>query len=163
MIAYDLKCRAQGHRFEGWFASMNAYQEQRAKGWIACPHCGATDIEKMLSVPNVGSKSNHERQTVPMEVSNNDLPTSTITSPPTLPPAMREAMARIAEAQAIALKSSEWVGDAFPEMVRAQHYGEAEIRPIHGDATLKQARDLAEEGIAVMPIVFPITSPEKRN
>jgi hypothetical protein len=48
--------------------------------------------------------------------------------------------------------NSEYVGEKFPEVARAIHYGDAEERIVHGEASLKEARDLIEEGIPVAPI-----------
>ncbi len=69
----------------------------------------------------------------------------------------------MAQMQAEALKSSTWVGDRFADQARAMHYGERDQALIHGQASLKQAQDLAEEGIAVAPVLFPITPPGKAN
>lgn len=44
------------------------------------------------------------------------------------------------------------VGPRFAEEARMMHYGEAEVRPIYGEASLQDARDLTEEGIAVAPL-----------
>lgn len=44
------------------------------------------------------------------------------------------------------------VGGRFAEEARMIHYGEAEERPIYGDATLDEARALHDEGIAVAPL-----------
>ncbi len=49
-------------------------------------------------------------------------------------------------------KTSENVGDKFPEEARKIHYGEAEERGIYGKATVDEAVELAEEGVNVMPI-----------
>lgn len=166
MIAYDLKCRTLGHQFEGWFASSDAYRDQLAKGWITCPHCGSIDIEKLLSAPHVGAKSNQSPITAPGSPDSQPVPAApspTMSAPPSLPSAIQEMLAHVAHVQAEALKSSHWVGDAFAEEVRAQHYGETDARPVHGEATAKQAQELAEEGIAVMPILFPTAPPDKRN
>jgi hypothetical protein len=65
--------------------------------------------------------------------------------------------------QAEALKASTWVGDAFVEQSRAIHYGEREPEAIHGQASADDARELAEEGIAVAPLLFPVAAPEELN
>jgi hypothetical protein len=52
-------------------------------------------------------------------------------------------------------KSSEDVAGRFPEEARRMHYGEVEPRNIRGQATLVETRELLEEGIAVMPMLFP--------
>jgi len=55
------------------------------------------------------------------------------------------------------------VGERFADESRAIHYGEREGKAIHGKATLKDARDLLDEGIAVAPIVVPFTPPDDLN
>jgi hypothetical protein len=47
------------------------------------------------------------------------------------------------------------VGSAFAEEARKMHYGESEERAIRGKTTPQEARDLVEEGIAVLPLVLP--------
>ena len=159
MISYDLKCRDYDHRFEGWFASSTDFSDQLAKGWLACPSCGSSDIAKMLSVPNVGAKSNQSVAAPPPS----DAPAPVMHAPPTPPEPVQAALVKLAEAQAAALKSSHWVGDKLVDEVRAQHYGETDAKPVHGEATPKDAAELAEEGIAIMPILFPVVPDHKRN
>ena len=43
------------------------------------------------------------------------------------------------------------------------HYGEREAEPVHGQATLEEAHELLEEGIAVAPLPFPIAPPGEAN
>ncbi len=80
-----------------------------------------------------------------------------------MPPEAQAVMTRLAELQAEALKQSRWVGKGFAEQSREMHYGERETETIHGQATLEEAKDLLEEGIAVMPLPFPVASPEDLN
>jgi hypothetical protein len=68
------------------------------------------------------------------------------------------AMLRALREQIVA--NSEHVGTRFPEEARKIHYGEAEGRPIYGEASPAEARALIEEGIDVAPI--PIM-PDDRN
>ncbi len=48
--------------------------------------------------------------------------------------------------------NAEYVGEKFPDVARAIHYGDAEERQIYGEASLADARELVEEGIPVAPI-----------
>ena len=73
---------------------------------------------------------------------------------------MMQAMAIM---QAKALEQSSWVGDRFVEKSRAMHYGESEPEAIHGQATLKEAMELLEEGIEVAPLPFPVAPPGEAN
>jgi hypothetical protein len=50
------------------------------------------------------------------------------------------------------MENAEDVGPKFPEEARKIHYGEIEERPIYGEATLKEAKELIEEGVDVAPL-----------
>jgi hypothetical protein len=80
-----------------------------------------------------------------------------------LPPGLVKAMQALAKAQASALADSTWVGDRFVEESRAMHYGERDPTTIHGQATRDDAAALAEEGIAVSPLLFPVAPPDELN
>lgn len=80
-----------------------------------------------------------------------------------LPPEVQQALVRLAEAQARALNNSRWVGRRFAEDVRAMHYGERDVEPIHGEATPEEAKGLLEEGIEVVPLPFPVAPPKSLN
>lgn len=80
-----------------------------------------------------------------------------------MPPEMQKALAALAKAQADALKNSTWVGDKFAEETRKMHYGERDEAPIHGQASLAEAKALIEEGVPVAPLPFPVAPPEKLN
>ena len=46
MKVLDLRC-AQGHLFEGWFASEADEAAQREGGLLACPMCGDADVQRL--------------------------------------------------------------------------------------------------------------------
>lgn len=80
-----------------------------------------------------------------------------------IPPEVQAVFAKLAELQAETLKGSRFVGSGFAEQSRAIHYGEQPAEVIHGQATLEEARDLLEEGVAVLPLPFPVAPPEDLN
>jgi hypothetical protein len=49
-------------------------------------------------------------------------------------------------------ENAEYVGPQFPEEARKIHYGEAEERHIYGESSLKEARELIDEGIEIAPV-----------
>ncbi len=106
--------------------------------------------------PAVPAKGNTRQGAQPPEASR------TLASGP-MPPQVHKAMAALAKAQAEALKDSTWVGDKFAEESRKMHYGERDEAPIHGQASLAQAKALIEEGVPVAPLPFPVPPPEKLN
>ncbi|MBC7987212.1 MAG: DUF1178 family protein, partial [Sphingomonadaceae bacterium] len=46
---------------------------------------------------------------------------------------------------------------------RAIHAGEADERPIHGQASVGDARALIDEGIPVAPLPLPLRDPKSEN
>lgn len=173
MIVFDLECRSGGHRFEGWFGSSEDFARQQQRGLVACPECGSPDVAKAPMAPNLARKGNqisagklapHQPAPEPAPVAGPPagLPTVAIPAPP-LPPQAIAMMRAIAQMQAEALKSSQWVGESFAEDARAMHYGDKEQAPIHGQATPEEARDLVEEGIEIAPILFPLAPPGEVN
>lgn len=59
----------------------------------------------------------------------------------------------------------DYVGDGFADEARAIHDGDAPDRPIWGEATPDQAREMAEEGLPVAPLPAALapTPPRKLN
>ena len=55
------------------------------------------------------------------------------------------------------VKIFEYVGDKFTEEAKKMKYGEKEERPIYGEATIEQTRELAEEEINVVPLPWAPT------
>lgn len=155
MIVYDLAC-THGHRFEGWFGSSADYEDQRTRGLLSCPTCGVSDVSKAPMAPAVPAKGNSRADVIPPETARPMANTP-------MPPEVQKALATLAKAQAEALKQSTWVGDRFAEQSRAMHYGERDETPIHGQATLAEAKALIEEGVPVAPLPFPVAPPDKLN
>jgi hypothetical protein len=133
MIVFDLQCAAGCGAFEAWFRSSADYEDQRADGLVQCPVCQSASIDKAPMAPSVARKGN-------------DGP-----------------LAKLAAMQAVLLKYSRWVGDDFTETARAMHSGEIETAQVHGNATLEQAKSLAEDGIPVAPLPLPVTPPGQVN
>jgi len=156
MIVFDLECRSGGHRFEGWFGSSEDFASQQERGLVSCPECGSVDVGKAVMAPNVGRKGNQVAVVSPS-------PKESVSNGAALPPEAVKMMKKLAKMQAEALKESKWVGDKFADDARAMHYGEREMENIHGQATLAEAKELHDEGIAVAPLPFPVTPPEKAN
>jgi hypothetical protein len=155
MIVFDLSCH-EGHRFEGWFGSSADYEDQRARGFLACPSCGSAEVSKAPMAPAVPAKGNARAEVLPPET-----PRQVANTP--MPPQVQQALAALAKVQAEALKNSTWVGDKFAEETRKMHYGERVEAPIHGQATLAEAKALIEEGVPVAPLPFPVAPPDKLN
>jgi hypothetical protein len=152
VIVFDLACEA-GHVFEAWFGSSGDYDDQRARGLVACPICGAENVAKAVMAPNVGAKGN----------SSSSAPAVAMRGGAPAPAEMKAMLAMLAKAQAKVLEGSEHVGKRFAREARAIHDGDAAERPIHGQATAEEARGLIEDGVQVAPLPLPIVPPEASN
>lgn len=156
MIVFDLSCHV-GHRFEGWFRSSSDYQEQSSRGLVACPQCGSAEVAKAPMAPAVPAKGNARRAQAPAKAEGGG------SQGGALPPALREAMEKLATLQAKTIKDSTYVGSKFAEETRAMHYGEKEAALIHGKADADEARELLDEGITFAPLLIPFTPPDETN
>jgi hypothetical protein len=143
VIVFDLRC-SQSHVFEAWFGSSVSYEEQRAAKQVRCPLCDDPAVEKAVMAPAVAPKGNRA-------------------SAPALPAEAKAMLKALAKAQAEALKESTWVGGAFAERARAMHEGEEPRATIHGQATLAEAKALADDGVPVAPLPLPVVPPEASN
>ena len=138
MIHYDLVCD-QGHEFDGWFASSDAYDKQVLHGAVECTHCGSTKVEKQLMAPGIPSKANRKTDVVKMHAGPVD-------------PRAAQMMQMMREYRKHVDAHSEDVGKSFAEEARKIHYKETEERGIRGQATRDEAIELMEEGIDVHPL-----------
>ncbi|MBD8699400.1 DUF1178 family protein [Sphingomonas sp. CFBP 13714] len=142
MIVFDLKC-GTGQVFEAWFGSSAAYEAQRAARQVECPLCGDAEVAKAVMAPAVSGKGNR------------------VPEGPT-PARMKAMMTMLASKQAELLASSRWVGGAFADRAR-DALGDEAPTPIHGQASLAEARALVEDGVAVLPLPLPVTPPDTIN
>ncbi len=138
MIKFTLACEA-GHDFEGWFGSSSEFDDQAARDLVSCPYCGSVKIGKALMAPSVTTSRSKEKISKKISVA-------------TIDHTRRTMFAEIKEMRDKITANSENVGERFPEEARKIHYGEAKERGIYGDASLKEAKDLVEEGIEIAPL-----------
>ena len=131
MIRYALACR-EGHGFDAWFGSADAYDERAEDHAIVCPICGSLDVHKAPMAPYVAKRRSEY------------LPK---------PPAKRpKTYAMLKKLRDELTANSDYVGPKFPDEARRIHYDEAPARAIHGEATLKEAEALNEEGVPIYPL-----------
>lgn len=152
-------CCSSDHRFEGWFASEVDYCSQTERGLIECPMCGDKTVQRLPSAPHVVTSSSRavavpdpskERRSQPRSGATGDaapMPERQIDQF-TLQSAWLRAVRHV-------ITHTDDVGTRFAEEARRMHYGEADERPIRGQATSDEARALHEEGIEVMALPMP--------
>ncbi|MCY7316509.1 MAG: DUF1178 family protein [Rubrivivax sp.] len=157
MKVLDLRC-SNGHGFEGWFASDEAYQDQNGSGLLECPLCADRTITRLLSAPRLNLLGTRDQPPPPSRAdaasvsaaSGNAARTTAVAKPH---PADLQAAWLEAVRQVVA--RTEDVGEAFPEAARRIHYGEEPARGIRGRATPAEREALHDEGIETMSMPMP--------
>jgi hypothetical protein len=136
MIKYALGC-AEGHSFDSWFPSSDAFEKQRKRGLVACPECGNIHVEKAIMAPAVvGAQRTGGGKDI--EVPTDDRRRH-----------VRESMRKLRrEIEA----NTDDVGARFPQVARAIHDGDEPERAIRGQASLEEAKALIEDGVGVLPL-----------
>jgi hypothetical protein len=141
MIVYQLTC-GQGHFFEGWFASAEAFERQSGSGQLQCPTCSTGEVRKVPSAPHVQTAGAQE----------------------SVAPAPGDALRRQALVLALRkfiLTNTDDVGRKFAEVARRIHYQEEDARNIRGVVTPEEAEELREEGVETLPISADILPSEE--
>ena len=135
MIVYSLKC-AEDHVFEAWFKDSSAFDDQAREGKLTCPVCLTHKVEKAPMAPALKGSVDKAKPT---------------------PDDMRKVRQYMAGLRKYVQENAEYVGRQFPEEARKIHYGETEERHIYGEASLKEAGELIEEGVGVAPLPPDLT------
>ncbi|HEX9169372.1 MAG TPA: DUF1178 family protein [Roseiarcus sp.] len=136
MIKYALGC-AKGHSFESWFPDSAAYEKQRKRGFVSCPECGSTEVDKGIMAPAVVGGERAAAEPGPGLVVDDR---------------RRQAREFFTRMRREIEANTDDVGSKFPQVARAIHLGDEPERAIRGRASLEEARSLVEDGIGVMPV-----------
>ncbi|MEI7515010.1 MAG: DUF1178 family protein [Betaproteobacteria bacterium] len=146
MKVLDLQC-GHGHAFEGWFASEDDFLKQIARSLVQCPLCGDVQVIKKLSAPRLNLSGARSAPSDHAPASGHTVALAKPQGP--------DPLAAWLEISRKLVASTTDVGDHFADEARKIHYGEAPERAIRGQASAKEARELLDEGIAVLPLLLP--------
>jgi len=138
VIVFNLICTECDYPFEGWFDNTLAFNNQKKNKLINCPNCESSNIKKTLVAPNISKKSNSKK----------------IKNKKTL-------ASNINKIKKIVEENFDYVGDKFTEEAKKIKYGESNDRPIYGEATVEQTKELIDEDISITPL--PFQSNKKTN
>jgi hypothetical protein len=133
VITYSLACENQ-HKFDAWFRSAEAYEEQHAKGIVTCPICGSAKVDKALMAPAVSRITSDKLS---------------LSSGHPMQAEIREFLRAMRKK---VMAEADYVGDRFAEEARKIHFKEADPRGIYGEATRDEVAELIEEGIDFLPL-----------
>ena len=167
MIKYALICD-QGHTFESWFSNAQGYETQVKRGFVECPTCQTKQVSKAMMAPSVSTSRRKEvirAQTAAMTAAAMQAQAQSAAAAPAAAPAPEPAQpvalldegqqalrAMVRELHEKMTENSTDVGDRFTTEARDMQSGDAPTRPIHGRATLEEARSLIEDGVPIMPL-----------
>jgi hypothetical protein len=139
MKVLNLRC-ANGHGFEGWFASEDDFLDQNGRALIECPLCADHIIGRLPAAPRLNLSG--AREVVPLA------------APPMPAPKPDLQTAWLAGVRELLAKTED-VGTRFAEEARRIHYGDAPHRDIRGQASDEEREALRDEGIETMAIPVP--------
>jgi hypothetical protein len=142
MIRYALLCD-QDHTFEAWFSSSDDFEDQRQRELVQCPFCESSAVHKQIMAPAIqGAKKSASAET----------------------PA--QAFAEFASKVREKIRNThDYVGEEFADKARAMHLGETPEKAIYGEVSVKQAKELQDEGVPaeLLPEPFSPGKPKKIN
>ncbi|MDC0513521.1 DUF1178 family protein [Pelagibacteraceae bacterium] len=131
MIKYLLKCQ-DAHEFESWFSNSKEFEKLKKKNLIECIYCKSQKVDKSIMSPNIVGKKN----TTDKKLNNRFI----------------KFKKDLEKLKKFVENNFEFVGDRFPEKVREIYYNNKKNKNIYGTASLKERKELEEEGIELASI-----------
>ena len=129
MIKYKLVCKNCDNFFDSWFASSKEYEKLKKLKHINCDNCNSLKVEKTLMTPSV-LNSKKEKSVIYKNKKYTKIKNT------------------IKEYQKFIKNNFEYVGEDFAYKARSIHYNnKKKSKGIYGNATVKEVKELKEEGI----------------
>src|SRR3712207_4870937 len=132
MIKYALACD-QDHAFESWFPSSDSFETQRKRGFVSCPICDSTKVEKQIMAPRVART---DKGVAPAPATPEAQPVARLSEEE------QQIRALLKAVREHVTQNAANVGKDFADEARRMRYGEVEHRSIYGEATPVEAREL---------------------
>jgi hypothetical protein len=133
VIQYSLICE-NAHKFDAWFKSAAAFDDQHGRGIVTCPVCSSAEVEKAIMAPAV-NRTDNER--VSLSAGHPEAQK------------LREMMRAL---RTKVTSEADYVGDKFADEARKIHFKEVDPRGIYGEATREEVAGLVEDGVDFMPL-----------
>jgi hypothetical protein len=133
MIKYNLKCN-KDHEFVSWFASSKDFDNLKKKNFLECIFCSSKKINKSIMAPMVsGTKKNK------ININKFDK-------------ILQIEKKKLTQLRKFVENNFEYVEKNFSKKVREIYYDKKSKKTIYGNATSKEKKELAEEGIDLLTI-----------
>jgi hypothetical protein len=133
MIKYNLKCH-NNHNFESWFSDSKEFDNLNKKKLLGCIYCSSNKISKSIMAPMVSNtkKRKDENQVI------NEI--------------LKSEKNNLLQIRKYIEKNFEYVGENFSQKVREIYYDKKSKKTIYGTTTIKERKELNEEGIDLISI-----------
>ena len=138
---YSLVCD-NDHKFDAWFRSAEAFDEQSSRGIVTCPICNSPRVGKGLMAPSVARGSSEK---VSVSIGH---------------PQQKQLREALRALRNKVTAEADYVGDRFADEARRIHFKEVDPRGIYGEATREEVASLIEDGVDFMPLP---SIPEEHN
>ena len=132
MIKYNLKCQNH-HEFESWFSNSAEFDKLNKKNLLECIYCSSKKINKSIMAPMVSNIKKKDD----IKLFNQTL---------------RDQKNTLSQIRKYIEKNFENVGKNFSKKVREIYYDKKNKKTIYGTTTLKERKELAEEGIDLLSV-----------
>ena len=143
MIVFDLGCE-NNHRFEGWFASGEDFEQQLTRKLISCPLCSNGNVVRLPHAPHINSGAS--LRPAPAAGTGQQGQGQQYVN------VGKDLLVKLVEQ---IVDKTEDVGSAFPEEARKIHYRETPERRIRGTASREEVEELVDEGIEIVALPIP--------
>ena len=133
MIKYNLKCQ-NNHEFESWFSNSEEFDKLNKKKLLECIYCSSKKITKSIMSPMISNSKNKQEKIYKIDKNFSNEKTQLL------------QLRRYIE------KNFNYVGKDFSKKVREIYYDKKNNKAIYGTTTLKERKELADEGIDLLSI-----------
>ena len=128
MIKYKLACNNCKISFDSWFASSKEFEKLKKNKYLNCTACNSLNIDKSLMAPSVINKKNY------LKLQDKDKD--------------KDLKNKLKEYKKFIKNNFKYVGKNFAYEARTIHYNNKKSKKgIYGNASLKEIKELKEEGI----------------
>jgi len=135
MIKYSLKCQDCLVEFDSWFSSSKEFERLKKHKFLNCESCGSLKVQKSLMSPNLVKT---KKKSVDQSSAK-----------------FKEVKKKLKNYQKFVKQNFEFVGDNFAYEARSIHYNnKKEKKGIYGNASVKDVKELKEEGIETEMILW---------
>jgi hypothetical protein len=137
-IKYNLICIEEQHKFEGWFPSIEEFENQLANGKLVCPICDSR-VRRDVMAPAIKKKTRKKSKKEEMNLHGENF---------TMGGRARTLLKQI---QKHVEKNYENVGNNFAKEARKAHKGQRD-EEFYGTPSEKEAQQLINEGIDLFSV-----------